>query len=211
MVALSSLGLLFFLIAHLAGNLLVFQGPEALNSYAETLREYPALLWFARISLLGIFLLHMGLGLQLSIENRRARPKAYAYKNTVQASLASRSMALTGLVMLAYIIYHLLHFTFGFTHPEYAQLKDSLNRPDVYSMVVLSFREAEIALMYLIALFLTLLHLGHGIPSLFQSLGLNSEALNRKIKLIGKLFAALLFIGYSSIPLAIYFNFVKLP
>ena len=211
LVALSALGLVFFLIAHLLGNLLIFQGPESLNSYAATLREYPALLWFARLSLLGIFLLHMVLGLQLSIENRRARGKRYARDNTVQASLASRSMALTGLVMLAYIVYHLLHFTFGISHPEYFHLKDSLGRQDVYSMVVMSFQEPVISFAYALALFLTLLHLSHGIPSLFQSVGWNSSAHSRNIKIVGTTLALLLFIGYSSIPLAVYVGLVKLP
>ena len=211
LVAVSALGLVFFLIAHLLGNLLVFQGPEALNSYAVTLREYPAVLWFMRISLLGIFLLHMGLGLQLSLENRRARGKGYAHKNTVQASLASRSMALTGMLMLSYIIYHLLHFTFGLSHPEYFQLKDNLGRHDVYSMVVMSFQDPMIALTYLIAVFFTLLHLSHGIPSLFQSVGWNNPTHSRNIKIIAKTLAWLLFIGYSSIPIAVYLSLVKLP
>ena len=211
LVALSSLGLVLFLIVHLLGNLLLFQGAEAFNSYAVTLRTYPALLWFLRLGLLGIFLLHMALGLQLSLENRRARPVRYARTNTVQASLASRIMALSGLVMLSYIAYHLLHFSFGLTHPQYSQLKDDLGRPDVYSMVVLSFQEAALVFVYVLALFFTFLHLSHGVPGLFQSIGWNSPSHIKAIKLLGKSFAMLLFLAYSSIPISVYIGFVRLP
>lgn len=211
LVAVSAFGLVLFLIAHLLGNLLVFRGPETFNSYAVNLREYPFLLWFLRIALLGIFLLHMALGLQLSIENRRARPQNYVYRDTVRASLASRSMAITGLVMLAYILYHLSHFTFGLSHPKYFHLKDSMGRHDVYSMLVLSFQNPMISFTYVFALFLTLLHLSHGIPSLFQSVGWNSSSQSRNINLLGKTLALLLFVGYSSIPIAVYLGLLKEP
>ncbi len=171
LVALSASGLVLFLIAHLAGNLLMFLGPDFMNSYAASLKSSTALLWGARIGLFSIFILHIVLAAQLRIENRRARPQAYAKQSTVQASLASRSMAITGMVMLSYVVYHLLHFTLGMVHSQYFDLKDNLGRHDVYGMVVLSFQEPFIVAAYVVAIFFTLLHLSHGIPSLFQSLG----------------------------------------
>ena len=211
LIAFSAAGLVLFLVGHLLGNLLVFLGADAFNSYAASLQSFPILLWCVRLGLAAIFLLHLFLGLQLRIENRRARPVGYTYKNTIQASLASRSMATTGLVMLAYIAYHLLHFTFGSVHAEHFGLKDSLGRQDVYSMVVLSFREPLIVLAYLTALFLTFVHLSHGIPSLFQSVGWNAPPYTKAIQRTGKTIALILFFGYISIPLAVYLGFLQLP
>ncbi len=210
LLSLSSVALVGFLIAHLAGNLLVFQGPEAINSYALSLRSYPILLWAARLGLLCSFLVHFFFALQLSIENRRARPQAYIYKKNVVASLASRSMALSGMAMLAYIVYHLLHFTFGVVHEEFFHLKDQLGRHDVYSMIVLSFQNVEIVLAYLAALLLTLAHLSHGVPSLFQSLGLQRKKALRSIQSVAQIFALLLFLGYASIPLAVQAGWLSL-
>ena len=190
--------------------MLVFFGADAINAYTVTLRDYSFLLWAARFGLVIIFLIHLGLGLQLTLENRRARPKSYAYQNTVQASLASRSMALTGLVMLSYIVYHLMHFTLGVVHSQYYHLKDHLGRSDVYSMIVLSFQEPAITIAYMVSLFATFAHLSHGIPSLFQSLGWNAPAFHRYIRITGLSCAVVLFLGYSSIPISIYTGIAKI-
>ena len=181
LVALSSIFLIGFLFAHLLGNLLFFKGPDAINAYSQTLHDYPVFLWFARIGLLTIFIIHMGLGLKLSLENRKARPQGYSKKNTVQASLASRFMATSGLVMLSYIVYHLLHFSLGLAHPELTSLPlDKLAQEDIYQMIILSFQKPIIVITYFIALFVTMLHLSHGIPSLFQSTGLSSASHRKK-------------------------------
>ena len=210
-VAISAVALVLFLIAHLLGNLLVFGGPDAINAYAAGLREYPAFLWVARISLLSIFLLHLGLAIKLRIKNKQARPKNYVYKSTIQASLASRSMAITGMVMLSYVIYHLLHFTFGIIQPEYFQFRDSIGRHDVYKMLLLGFQSHLVTISYLIALFLTFVHLSHGIPSLLQTVGWDKPQNVKWIKKIGFTIALLLFIGYASIPVAIHWGFLSFP
>ena len=210
LIAISGLGLVGFLIGHLIGNLLIFGGPDALNSYAVALQSYPALLWSARLGILVIFILHIFLGIQLSIENRRARPQKYRYTHTIQASLASRTMPITGLVMLSYVIYHLMHFTWGTVHGEYHHFQDEQGRHDVYRMVVLSFQNVWIATAYMIALFLTFLHLSHGLPSLLQSTGLNNPDFNKKVRRIAQASALLLFIGYASIPFAIYTGIINL-
>ena len=209
LVAISAIGLVLFLITHLAGNLLIFLGADAMNNYAAVLKSSPAFLWTARVGLLFIFTLHILLAVQLRIENRRARPQAYAYQSTVRASLASRSMAFTGMLMLSYIVYHLLHFTLGQVHAQYYDVTDKLGRHDVYTMVVMSFQEPLIVAAYVAAIFFTFLHLSHGIPSLFQSLGLYSRLTVDKIEAVGKLLAVTLFVGYTSIPIAIYVGLVK--
>jgi succinate dehydrogenase / fumarate reductase cytochrome b subunit len=105
--------LIGFVITHMAGNLLLFAGPDALNSYAHALKDKPALLWTARLILLLIFVVHVVLGIRLTLQNKAARPVPYACEDTLQASWASRHMLLTGLVLLAFVIYHLAHFTLG--------------------------------------------------------------------------------------------------
>ena len=105
--------LILFVLAHMAGNLLIFAGPDALNSYAHHLQSLGPLLWVARIGLLVIFVIHLLATLQLRHENAKARPQRYAYEQTLQASWASRHMLLTGVVLLLFVLYHLAHFTFG--------------------------------------------------------------------------------------------------
>ncbi len=113
LMSLTGLGLIAFVIVHMIGNLLVFAGRDALNSYAHMLKENGELLWLARGGLLTIFVVHVILGIRLTLANRAARPVRYQRDATVQASLASRHMLLTGLVLLAFILYHLAHFTLG--------------------------------------------------------------------------------------------------
>jgi succinate dehydrogenase / fumarate reductase cytochrome b subunit len=112
-MALTGLVLTGFVLGHMAGNLLIFAGRDALNSYAAALKDKPALLWPARLGLLVVFVLHVYLGLRLAWENQMARPIGYVYERTLRASWASRHMVLTGLALLVFILYHLAHFTFG--------------------------------------------------------------------------------------------------
>ena len=112
-MAVTGVLLIGFVLAHMAGNLLVYLGPDALNSYAAALKAKPYLLWPARVGLVLLFLLHLYVAFRLTYENYAARPQGYVYERTLQASFASRHMMLTGLVLLAFIVYHLAHFTFG--------------------------------------------------------------------------------------------------
>ncbi len=113
LMAITGLGLTLFVIGHLAGNLLIFAPGGAFNGYAAGLKHNPGLLWTARIILIILFLLHLGLAIRLTRANQQARPVRYAYEDTVTATWASRHMLLTGLLLLAFIIYHLAQFTFG--------------------------------------------------------------------------------------------------
>jgi succinate dehydrogenase / fumarate reductase, cytochrome b subunit len=200
-----------FVIAHMLGNLQIFLGAEALNAYAAQLQSLTELLWPARIFLLTNLILHVWLAVRLTAENRRARPVPYGMKKTVQASYASKTMMMTGLIVLAFTIYHLLHFTFGKVHPQYYHLTDAQGRNDVYSMVVLSFRAPWIAAAYILAMIPLCLHLSHGVSSLFQSLGLNHAKYQPVLTWAGKVVGLVIFIGNSSIPLAVYLHWVALP
>jgi succinate dehydrogenase / fumarate reductase cytochrome b subunit len=210
-VAVTGIILILFVIGHLLGNLQIFLGPEWINGYAQHLRDLGPLLWIIRGALLVVVILHIYFTIQLVIENRRARPDHYKRKDFVKATLASRSMAISGLIVLAFIIFHLLHFSFRTTDPRFAQLAhDPLGHDDVYSMMVLGFSNPLVSGFYILALFLLALHLSHGASSFFQSLGLNDQKLAPRLASAGRIFAWLLFFGYSSIPAAVLIGWVKL-
>ncbi len=209
-VALTGVILIFFIIGHLLGNLQIFLGPDWVNSYAEHLRALGPLLWMVRIFLLITVILHIYFTIWLAVNNRRARPTPYARKSHVKATFASRSMAFSGLLVLAFILYHLAHFTVRATDPRFLLLKvDPLNRYDVYSMMVYGFQNAIVSGFYIVAMFLLTLHLTHGASSFFQSLGLNDKRLTPRLAWGGRIFAWLIFAGYTSIPLAILLGLVK--
>lgn len=123
-MAITGLLLTGFVLVHMAGNFLVYAGPEALNSYAHGLKSRPPLLWTARLGLLAIFVTHLALAVRLRLQNARARPTGYEYEATLQATFASRHMMLTGLVLLAFIVYHLAHFTLGVVKKSEIQLNE---------------------------------------------------------------------------------------
>ena len=210
-VAATGVILILFVIGHLLGNLQIFLGPDWINGYAEHLRDLGPFLWVIRAFLLVTVLVHIYYTIRLAMENRRARPERYRRKETVKATLASRSMVMSGLILLAFIIYHLLHFTVRTTDPRFLTLpKDPLGHYDVYSMMILGFQSWLVSGFYILGMFLLALHLSHGSSSFFQSLGLNNQKLTPGLALGGRIFAWCLFIGYSSIPAAVLLGWVKL-
>lgn len=209
-VAVTGIILILFVIGHLLGNLQIFLGPEWINGYSQHLRDLGPLLWLIRLFLLCTVILHIYFTVLLAIENRRARPERYMEKRYVKASFASRHMVVSGLVVLAFIIYHLAHFTFRITDPRFGLLKaDPLGHYDVYSMMVYGFQNIYVSAFYVIGLFLLTLHLTHGSSSVFQSLGLNNKTLTSRLALGGRIFAWLLFVGYTSIPVTILLGMVR--
>ena len=210
-VAVTGVLLVGFLLAHLAGNLQVFAGQDRLNAYAEGLRHLGPLLWVARIGLLAIALLHVVLTLQLSAENRAARGSPYAAAGSVQTRASTRSMLLTGLMLLLFVLYHLAHFTWRLVHPEYSQRLDGAGRPDVYSMLVGSFSQPLIAVPYVAAMVLLGLHLSHGVSSFFQTLGWRHPRREKLLARLGPAVGTLIAAGYIAIPLAVQAGVVSLP
>ena len=198
-MAITGIFLMLFVIAHLLGNLQIFLGAEWMNAYAEHLEELPILLWGARLVLGVSLLVHMVTGIWLAIENRRARPARYAVYNTVRATVASRTMVPLGLSVFCFIIFHLMHFTFGSVDPTIAELVDAKGRHDVYSMVILGFQNKTIASVYLLAMFFLAAHLRHGVYSFLQTLGLLKEPCVRGAKRFALIFSILIFAGYVSI------------
>ena len=208
-MALSGLALFGFVVMHLAGNLFIYRGPDALNGYAEKLRHLGPWLWVARGGLLAALVVHIVTSAQLTLENRRARPQPYARYGTAATSLAARTMMLTGVLLLAYLAYHLLHFTFRVTNPDISHGLDALGRRDVYTMVVRSFQQLPISLAYVLGVGAVCFHLSHGIASATQTLGLNDERTLAAVSLGGRAAAITIFLGYSSIPLAVLAGFIR--
>jgi succinate dehydrogenase / fumarate reductase, cytochrome b subunit len=207
-VALTGLALTGFVVAHMSGNLLIFRGREALNSYALFLKERGGLLWVARGGLLTVFVLHIWLAARLRLRNWAARPTRYAYEDTVQASWASRTMIWSGLVILAFLIFHLLHFTFGLvaaTAPNGTNFLalDDHGHHDVYAMTVYGFRNVPVSIAYIIAQLFLGLHLSHGVSSTMQSMGWAAPRWWRLIRGIGLTVALAVVVGNIAMPLAV--------
>lgn len=195
-MAVTGLMLFGFVVSHLLGNLQLLQGPDKINSYAKWLHDLGPLLWVMRIGLIVIFVLHVVTAMRLSRANRSARPVAYAKPNTVQATMASRSMLLSGLSLLVFLIYHLLHFTFGVTNPEHHARKFAEQVPtpkwnghDVYSMLEASFSVPAIAIAYAAFQVVLFLHLSHGLQSMAQTIGIHHARYTPAIKTVSFLVA----------------------
>jgi len=200
-----------FVMGHMIGNLQLFLGQDQLNKYAEALHHLGGLLWIVRLLLATFFVTHIWTGVRLYLQNYSARPVSYKREDTVQASLSSRTMIWSGIGVLLYVVYHLLHFTLIVTNPEYAGLKDSLGRFDVYSMVVLGFQNIWISTVYIIAILFLAFHVNHAVPSLLQTLGLSRDRYRTTIERLGTVIAVVVFLGYVSMPLAVLAGYVTLP
>ncbi len=203
LMALTGLGLLLFLVVHLIGNLYLFQGPEPLNAYAAWLKNHP-LLWPARIGLLAVFVLHIVGGITLARANRAARPVGYASRGDRSFdTAASRSMWLTGLVVLAFVVFHLAHFTFGAVLPDAHALVDDQGRHDVYGMVTAGFAVPWVVATYVVAMGVLGVHLVHAGTSLIQTLGFHYRYGNRILQGAGLAVVALLVLGNLTLPLSV--------
>lgn len=208
-VALTAVVLIVYVLGHLAGNLQIYMGQDRINNYAEFLHNLGPLLWLVRLILLACFVIHIVATIQLTIQNREAKPQKYAVPGYQASTPASRTMIVSGLIVLCFVIYHLLQFTLELTHPGYRQLRDSLGRHDVYHMMIIAFRHLFISLFYVLGLFLLCMHLSHGFGSVTQTLGINNRKIARVISTGGVTLAWLIFLGYVSIPLTILLGLVR--
>jgi succinate dehydrogenase / fumarate reductase cytochrome b subunit len=213
LVALTGAILVLFVIGHMIGNLLVFAGPDALNTYAKKLADLGPLLWLARIGLLVAVVVHIVATVQLTIANRAARPQEYGMKDYRKASKASRTMIWSGLTILAFVIYHLAHYTWGVANGYYDKDNTRYWLPDgshnVYNMVVDGFNWVPASLFYIVAMALLFRHLGHGVASMFQTLGFTTPKARPLIEMAGNGLALVLFLGNSFMPIAVMTGIVK--
>jgi succinate dehydrogenase / fumarate reductase cytochrome b subunit len=198
--------LVLFLIGHLGGNLTFFFGPEWINSYAKHLHDLGPLLWVIRLGLLAVIALHIFFTMLLWKENHTARPIKYEYKTHVQSSVFARTMRMSGIIILAFVLFHLAHFTLRIVDPAYSQMRTMLDGHevmDVYRMVVVGFSNPLVSGFYVLSLGLVAFHLSHGVASLFQTLGITNRKLRPVFEKGGQLLAWLLFLGFASIPLSV--------
>ena len=209
-MAVTGLAMVGFVIVHMLGNLSIYVSSNALNLYAAKLHELVPLLWSFRAIMLTMVLLHICTGTTLYLENCKARPIGYAHKKNVKTSLPAESMIWTGLLLGAFVVYHLLHFTVHITNPDISHFIDAVGHPDVFRMVVLSFQKTGISGIYAVAMIILLLHLYHGIQSFFQSLGLNNEKSLPIIEKCGRALAFVLLFGFASIPVTILIGILNI-
>lgn len=224
LMAVTGIVLIAFVVVHLVGNLQVFGSPDLINGYAHFLHQLGPTLWVGRILLLVCVAIHIWAATMLTLENRQARGGAvrYAVKHTIRATLASRTMRWTGYIVLAFVFYHLAHFTWGkaqsdtfkdalahynmgtdyhmFGYPAVMANTDVL---DVHSMVILGFRNTLVSAFYILAVGLLSYHLLHGFDSMFQTLGLRSGRWGGALRKIAIVFCAAYFLGNLAIPGAV--------
>jgi succinate dehydrogenase / fumarate reductase, cytochrome b subunit len=185
-----------FVVAHMVGNLQVYLGPAALNGYAEKLRQVPALLWAARLGLLVAVLLHIWSAWSLTRMSRAARPVGYRERESRESTYASRTMRWGGVILLLFIVYHLMHFTFGNAHPSFVH-------GDVFHNFVVGFQSVAVSGFYIAAMIALGLHLYHGVWSMMQTLGLSHPRYDRLRHTFATLVAVVVVAGNVSFPLAV--------
>jgi succinate dehydrogenase / fumarate reductase cytochrome b subunit len=199
-MAVTGVVLFGFLLGHMAGNLQFFLGKAAINNYAEKLRQVPALLWAARIGLLVSVVLHIVAAAQLWLLQREARPVPYKKRDSVGSTYASRTMYWSGPIIAFFVVYHLLHLTWGTVHPDFEHL-------NAYDNIVIGFQQPLVSLFYIIAVSLLGVHLYHGLWSMFQSLGISHPRYTPQLKTFAKIFAIVIVLGFIIVPIAVLAGF----
>jgi succinate dehydrogenase / fumarate reductase, cytochrome b subunit len=203
-MAVSGVILIGFVVGHMIGNLKVYQGPVVFNHYAEGLRTFGLpffstgqLLWLIRLVLLAALLVHVTAAFQLALHSRRARAIGYRkYDNDLVFSYASRTMLWGGIIILAFVVYHLLHLTLGTAHPDFVH-------GDAYHNFVVGFRSIPVAVAYIAAMIPLGFHLYHGFWSMLQTLGANNPSYNRFRRPVAAGLAVIVVLGNISFPVAV--------
>jgi succinate dehydrogenase / fumarate reductase cytochrome b subunit len=203
-MALTGFALFGFVVAHMLGNLQVYLGPAALNAYAESLRHYPTLLWVARIGLLAAAALHIWAAYSLTMMNRAARPRGYRAKEYRESTYASRTMRWSGVLLLLFIVYHLMHMTWGSAHPDFIA-------GDVYHNFIVGFRPIGVSVAYVVAMLALGLHMYHGVWSFLQTLGLSHPRYNHLRHAFATFITAVVVLGNISMPVAVLAGWLEKP
>jgi len=196
--------LFLFVLGHMIGNLQIYEGRERLNDYGRFLRLEPALLWAVRLGLLLSVVLHIWASVALAIRKIDARPVAYSKRDNVASDYASRTMYWSGPILLAFVIFHLLHFTAGAIHPG-----GDFVEGDVYHNVVTGFQVWWVSAWYIFSMVLLGFHLRHGFWSMFQSVGINHPRHTPILKKVALVFAIVIVAGYISVPLSVLTGLVR--
>jgi succinate dehydrogenase / fumarate reductase cytochrome b subunit len=211
-MAVTGVVLVGFVIAHMVGNLKIFEGPEEINAYSRFLREvgnpalaYGQLLWIVRIILLLCVALHITAAYQLSRMSWAARPVGYDVKRNIETTYAARLMRWGGVLLVVFIVFHLTHLTAGAVGFQPGQFKHLA----VYQNVVAAFTLWPVALFYVVAMGALCLHLDHGIWSMLQTLGWNNARNERTLKVASRTIAIVVFLGFSSVPVSVWAGWLR--
>lgn len=217
-MALSGLILVAFVVGHMVGNIKYFLGKDTesgvymIDHYGQVLREIGqdflgpmTFLWITRFVLLACLVIHVTSAIALARLNRSARSTPYMKTAYRSANAASRSMVYGGLFLLAFIIFHILHLTTGHTHLR------GFHEGQVYHNIYNAFTSLPLAGFYVLAMACLMAHLYHGAWSMFQTLGVDSPLWNRGLRNFAKVVAIVLFLGFSSVPIATALNLMPLP
>jgi len=191
-----------YVLVHMLGNLQIYLGPTKLNGYAIALKSSPGLLWTVRVVLLVSVIVHATAGITLYLAKRQARPIAYAKRANIQASFASRTMLWSGIVILVFVGYHLLHLTTGTVHPQFRE-------GDVYENVVTGFRVIPASIAYVISMVGLGFHLQHGLYSMFGSVGVTHPRYVQGLKRFAVVAAVLIALANISMPIAVLTGLVQ--
>ena len=231
-MALTGLILVLFVMGHMLGNLQIFLGPDVINAYAYKLHELlPAsALWAVRLVLLGTIAVHIWAAVTLTLDNRKARPQGYLEDRVVQASYSSRTMRMSGIILLAFIIFHIAHFTVrivpGKQYEEFGVLEKTMvplvkdgevvmknghEIPtfNVNDMMVAGFKVWYVSAFYIIATGLLCMHLTHGFSSMFQSVGLRNGLWRRRLDRAALAYGWIVFLGFAIIPISVMTGLLK--
>lgn len=213
-MALSGIVLFGFVIGHMVGNLQVFLGETVLNHYAAFLQSEQLILWIVRIGLLTMLVVHVLSSVSLVLRAKAARPQGYRKMTSKASTYASRTMRISGPIILLFLIYHLLHFTVGFqtlgltdsafaTTVEHCHMAQGELNCEAYANVVRGFSVPAITAFYIVAQLLLGMHLGHGAYSMFRTLGLSNPRFDRMARAFASGVAVIIVVGNCSIPLAV--------
>ena len=195
-MAVSGVVLFGFVLGHMLGNMQVYLGPAALNGYAEKLRHLGPLLWAVRALLLAAVVAHIASAWSLTRMSRAARPVGYRARENRESTYASRTMRWGGVIILLFIVYHLMHFTFGNAHPDFVP-------GDVFHNFVVGFQSVWVSGFYILAMVALGFHLYHGVWSMLQTVGLSHPRYDRLRHAFATLFAVVVVAGNISFPLAV--------
>lgn len=206
-MAITGLAMVGFVLVHMAGHLQMFQGREAYNDYAEFMQGLGGIKWLARLGLLAVIGVHIACAVRLTARNMAARPSRYAALRAQRSTPWGRSMILTGWVVVAFLLFHLAHFT-GEVVLYDASLMEG-GRRDVFTNFVRSFENPLVTITYLVSVVAVCLHLSHAIGSMFRTLGLAQGRFKEPIEKIGPAVAIVTGLGFAIVPIACLLGLVK--
>ena len=232
LMALSGLVLVLFVMGHMLGNLQIFLGPDVINAYAYKLHHLlpSSALWAVRLVLLGTIAVHIWAAVTLTLDNRKARPQGYLEDKVVQASYSSRTMRMSGIILLAFIIFHIAHFTVrivpGKQYEELGVLEKTMvplvqdgevvmkngheiTTFNVNDMMVSGFEVWWVSAFYIIATGLLCMHLTHGFSSMFQSVGLRNGLWRKRLDRVALAYGWIVFLGFAIIPISVMAGLLK--